>query len=228
MAVLRRDAYKISASECAEYDIKLGTRYQILGIKECYSWTSQFIAALFLFTGRQLLVSKSIYICKDFCPLAISANILQYRPWDLGVGSSVCGILILQLRNRMQVMVLCSCEAHYRSWSCSWLQPKGAIAWGKAMFCRGGNITPDVPSGPNWNYGLPYMDLAQLIEHWSRDDKYRATQQERAWKKSEEKERNQLSSLSLSNLSLFPEFRRRSCLTSAIIPARGRGVTLKR
>jgi hypothetical protein len=93
LAVLRRDAFRGIALECAEYGIKLGTQSQIFEMHECSPWSSQFIVAFIRFTRRQLLFQS---ICKrqDICPLANSAHKLQYMTSGPGVHWSVCAISV--------------------------------------------------------------------------------------------------------------------------------------
>jgi hypothetical protein len=65
----------------------------------------EILSPVMMFTGRQLLMPQSIHKCQDSCPLAISARILQYRPWDPGVHLSFCAIIVPQLRKGTQVML---------------------------------------------------------------------------------------------------------------------------
>ena len=46
-----------------------------------------------------------------------------------------------------------------------------AIAWGQAMFCRGGSVTPHILTGLHLSDGLLYVGSAQQIKPWSSDDK---------------------------------------------------------
>jgi hypothetical protein len=47
-----------------------------------------------------------------------------------------------------------------------------AIAWGQAMFCRGGSVTPDIPPEPQSSEGLMYVGWAKPIKAGTGEDKY--------------------------------------------------------
>ena len=71
--------------------------------------------------------------------LIIDMNDLS-APWDPGIVAIYDSVVPVRVKVG---------QPQYRSGSYKLLRPVLAIAWGQAMFCRGGSVTPGILPGPH-------------------------------------------------------------------------------